>query len=219
MKGKRVQLYQDLYERYSRLELSYVTDRPFAIRGLETRLLSALNTKGGYGVFDIYLRRSLLWQRKGISLERIDFLKEAREPIPSWSWMAYAGAIRYMDLPLGEVKWDQWGRDVVSPWKGVEGCGGKQPLELQVLVRDIAVVEPGARVFVDEPSRTFDLPSKCVIVGSSKGSNKVKGQMYYALIVVLLDTGEGNVFERSGVAFLREHQIVWDKPGTEAYVR
>ena len=79
-------LYRDLYESYSKLELSYSTDRPVAIRGLEKRLLRALDTKGGYGVFDIYLRRGLLWQRDQASLERIDFSgKKEQELVPSWS--------------------------------------------------------------------------------------------------------------------------------------
>lgn len=212
-------LYQDLYERYSKLALSYATDRPVAIRGLETRLLKVLDTRGGYGVFDIYLRRGLLWQRDQASLERIDCsAKEEQEPVPSWSWMAYAGDIRYMNVPLGEVDWDQWDQDIASPWKEVKD-DKKTSLELEVLVRDIKVVEPGARVFLDEPRRIFDRSFKCVIVGSSKVSNKGKGQTYYALIVTPLGPGEVNVYERAGAAFLHKHQIAWDNPVTKARIR
>ncbi|KAM7185615.1 hypothetical protein V8F33_012293 [Rhypophila sp. PSN 637] len=67
--GEKIQRYQDLYRRYSRLELTNAYDRPTAIGGLQDRLLKALNVKGGFGVFDQgqkkkgLLRRSLLWVR------------------------------------------------------------------------------------------------------------------------------------------------------------
>ena len=211
-------LYQDLYERYSKLALSVNTDRPVAIRGLEKRLMRALDTRGRFGVFDIYLRRGLLWQRNKASLERIDFSgNKEQEPVPSWSWMAYAGDIRYMNVPLGGAEWAQWDQDIVSPWKKIKD-GNNVPLELEVLVRDLKVIEPGTRVFLDEPSRTFGRPFKCVIVGSSIASNQGKGQVYYALIVTPLSQGEVNIYERAGVACLHKHQIVLDKPGTEAYI-
>ncbi|KAI8711169.1 Protein kinase domain-containing protein [Fusarium sp. LHS14.1] len=225
VKGKKIKLYQDLYERYSKLALSYPTDRPIAIRGLERRLRNFLGTRAGYGVFDVYLRRGLLWQREQASLQRIDF-SNGNESVPSWSWMTYAGSIRYMNVPLGGVEWGQWENDVVSPWKDYNGVqdGGKAPNSaLKVLVRDIlvSVIEPSARVFLDEPSRTFGRPFKCVIVGSSKSS---QGQVdirttYYALVVTPLSGQEDrNVYERAGVAFFHGYQIVWDNPGVEGYI-
>jgi hypothetical protein len=96
----KIQLYQDLYERYSNLALSVKTDRPIAIKGLETRLIRTFETVGGYGIFDLYLHRGLLWQRSGDTLDRIT---SRGERVPSWSWMAYEGGIRYMDVPLGGV--------------------------------------------------------------------------------------------------------------------
>jgi len=219
VKGKQIMLYQDLYQRYSKLALSFNTDRPVAIRGLEKRLTRALGTQGRFGVFDIYLRRGLLWQRDKASLERIDFSGNKEQgPVPSWSWMAYAGDIRYMNVPLGEVDWAQWEKDVVSPWKHAQD-NNKVPLELEVVVRDLKTIHPGARVFLDEPSHTFDRPFRCVIVGSSKASYQGKGPTYYALIVTPLSQGEENIYERAGVACLHEHQIVLDKKGTQARLR
>ncbi|KAH8597376.1 hypothetical protein B0O99DRAFT_703257 [Bisporella sp. PMI_857] len=221
VKGKKIKLYQDLYERYSTLALSYLTDRPVAIRGLETRLLRVLGAKGGYGVFDIYFRRGLLWQRGQARLKRIDFSEQRdkeQQPVPSWSWMAYSGDIRYMEVPLGGVEWDLWDGDIVSPWKTAKDDNNKAPFELEALVRDIKVVEPGARVFLDEPGRTFHHPFKCVVVGSSKPSNQGKIHTYYALIVTALGPEENGVYERVGAAFLRKHQIVWDSPGADARI-
>lgn len=212
-------LYQDLYERYSKLALSFNTDRPVAIRGLENRLMRALGSQGGFGVLDIYLRRGLLWQRDKATLERIDFSDSTeQEPVPSWSWMAYAGAIRYMDVPLGGAEWTQWKQDIVSPWKEARNDNNAL-LELEVLVRDLKDIKPGALIFLDEPSRTFDHPFKCVIVGSSKASNQSKGQVYYLLIVTPLSQREEYIYERAGVACLHKHQIVLDQPGTKAYIR
>lgn len=219
VRGKKIKLYQDLYERYSRLALSYPTDRPVAIRGLETRLLLVLNTKGGYGVFDIFFPRGLLWQRDGARIERIDFSSKGnvvQKPVPSWSWMAYAGPIRYMNVPGGET---QWNRDIVSPWKNDVDDGDKDSMELRAPVRDITVLDRGARAFLDNPGSTFDRPFKCVIVGSSESSNRGKGQTYYALIVTPVGTGEENVYERAGVAFLHENHIDLKGPVTEARIR
>ncbi|KAH7304162.1 hypothetical protein B0I35DRAFT_445612 [Stachybotrys elegans] len=220
VKGKQIKLYQDLYERYSGLDLSYITDRPVAIRGLETRLLSALNSKGGYGVLDIFIRRGLLWQRKGESLPRIDFTKsekKAQRPVPSWSWTAHAGPIQYMDVPLGEVEWSEWEQDITSPWKHANN-GEESTRELQVLVRDMTIMEPDRQVFLDNPSQTFDCPFKCVIVGSSKAPSYPKGRTYYALIVTRADgRGEG-YYERAGVAFLQNHQIVWGNLALKACI-
>ena len=213
-------LYQDLYERYSKLALSYPMDRPVAIRGLEKRLMSALDTDGRYGVFDIYLRRGLLWQRDQPNLERIDFgdKNKSQVIVPSWSWMAYTGSIKYMNVPLGGVDWSPWEHDVISPWSQVKG-GDQVSFELKVIVRGIKTVEPGARVFLDQPHSTLDRPFKCVVVGSSQTSNQVRGQTYYALIVTSVDSEDVNVYERAGVAFLNKHQIVWNNPGTEAVIR
>lgn len=226
VKGHQIALYQDLYERYSRLELTFIQDRPVAIRGLETRLIKVLETKGKFGVFHVYLRRGLLWQRGNASLERIDFsIRTEQEPVPSWSWMAYAGDIRFADVPFGEVEWDQWDQDVISPWKNAQD-NNQIPLELEVLVRDLRPIPPGSRVFLDEGGLKFDRHFRCVIVGSGKASNQSKGQMYYVLIVTPLSQGDNpliqeevQVYERAGVAHLQEHHIVLDKPGVKAHLR
>jgi hypothetical protein len=223
VKGQQIALYQDLYERYSRLELSFIQDRPVAIRGLETRLIKVLETKGKFGVFHVYLRRGLLWQRGKESLERIDFsIRTEQEPVPSWSWMAYAGDIRFADVPFGEVEWDQWHQDVISPWKNAQD-NNRIPLELEVLVRDLRPTPPGSRVFLDEGGFRSGRHFKCVIVGSSKTPNQGKVRVYYVLIVTPLSHGwspiireEVQVYERAGVAHLQEHYIALEKPGVKA---
>lgn len=223
VKGKKIKLYEDLYERYSGLALSYPTDRPVAIRGLEMRLLRVLDTNGGHGVFDVYLRRGLLWRRNQENLQRIGFSTaehNQRGAVPSWSWMAYTGAIQYMNLPLGGVEWNQWDRDVISPWAD-SNAYNQNGAELRVLVRGIltSVDERGARIYLDEPKFPSRRPFKCVIVGSSKESHQGKGTTYYVLIVTPLATHGENFYERAGAAFLYQHQIAWGEPVIQARVR
>lgn len=226
--GNGFELYQDLYVRYSRLALSHITDRPVAIRGLETRLLSVLRTAGGYAVFENDLCRGLLWQREEASIDCINFssIPAAQGPVPSWSWMAHAGPIRYMDVPL---KWVSRDDEIISPWKTGGGAGGGAgggsssetvtAIELRCLVRDMHDIEPGVQVFLDNPGRTFGSSFKCVVLGSSttpRGSDK-----YYALIVVPAGVGDGkeNIYARAGVASLVKRHVAWSNPATGARIR
>ncbi|KAJ4182755.1 hypothetical protein NW755_010252 [Fusarium falciforme] len=93
-KGLKIELFQDLYVRYSKLALTFPLDRPVAIRGLENRLLNAFDTTGG-----------------GESMRRI--AHSGGEPVPSWSWMAYDGAIDYVSAPGGQISWSH---DIKSPF-------------------------------------------------------------------------------------------------------
>ncbi|KAK9791550.1 putative Heterokaryon incompatibility domain-containing protein [Seiridium cardinale] len=220
-KGKRIKLYQDLYERYTRLALTHSTDRPVAIKGMEARLLHALETRGGFGVFEVYLHRGLLWKREGPRLARIDFSKcstsAAREIIPSWSWMAYDGAIRYVDIPPG-AEWKAWYANVTLPWERVHDYNGRKSFELRVLARNIVDFAAGDRVFLDEPHSAAGHDFKCVVVGSRRAPNPMRAEEYYSLIVTLLD-GEENVCQRAGVAFLDRRHIDWDTPAVALRVR
>lgn len=219
VKGEQIVLFQELFERYSKLALTVDTDRPVAIRGLENRLMRVLKTKGKFGIFELHLRRSLLWERVRPSLQRIDFSKKKeQETVPSWSWMAYNGEIRYMGAPFEGMEWRMWDQDIVSPWKtGKEDS--KTPLELDVIVRDLTALPSSRQVFLDEPKLNDDRSFKCVIIGSSKDSSQGKGQVYYTLIVTPLAQGEANVYERAGVASMHKHHIVLDKSGTKARLR
>jgi hypothetical protein len=126
-KGGKILQYQGLYKQYSNLGLTNPWDRPIAIEGLQRRLLNTMSVRGGYGIFDEgdtrgLLRRSLLWCRDPIipKLLRIQFPTE-REPMPSWSWMAYwggrnsPGGIDYLELDFDTWSWE----DLQSPWSCV----------------------------------------------------------------------------------------------------
>ncbi len=102
----RIDLFQYLYEIYSKRALTVLTDKSVAISGLESRLERTFDTEGSYGIFQCYLHRSILCQRSGDKMERT-----APPPglskwkVPSWSWMAYKGGINYMDISFNEVEW------------------------------------------------------------------------------------------------------------------
>ncbi|KAF4627092.1 hypothetical protein G7Y89_g11064 [Cudoniella acicularis] len=219
VKGMKIQLFQDLYERYSNLALSFNTDRPIAIKGLETRLIRTLKTIGGYGIFDCYLHRSLLWQRSGSTLKRITSFHG--EHVPSWSWMAYDGGILYMDIPFGGVL---WAKNITSPFKiGAldgpnDGNERVMPLEMEASVWDI--VEPQSpQLILDDPSRAFAGPLKCVIMGTSTQSKSDESQRHYTLIVSsLAREEEAVVYERVGVGFLERRHIMLDKPEIVHYI-
>ncbi|KAK0713433.1 heterokaryon incompatibility protein-domain-containing protein [Lasiosphaeria miniovina] len=117
-RGEKIRFYEDIYKRYSRLDLSRITDRAVAIAGLERRMLTDLNARGGFGIFDdgrSLLPRTLLWRRG----EGDAAAANRRARPPSWSWAAYDGVIDFLTLPLGEVDWRE--DQIYSPWKTVGG--------------------------------------------------------------------------------------------------
>ncbi|KAI8952093.1 hypothetical protein F4801DRAFT_589163 [Xylaria longipes] len=219
-KGLRIEIFQDLYERYSRLALSYPSDRPIAIRGLESRLINTFGTSGGVGIFDIYLHRSLLWQRAGDTLKSITSFRDA--PVPSWSWMAYDGPIRYLTVPFGEVTWSE---NIISPFSKdgsrnavVSGDlrGDKviatSPLELKAPVWNLLDAESGQRI-MDDPGRAFDQPIQCVVLGKSKMPPVDESQVHWVLLVhPRKDADNVALYERVGVGVLRKRHIAFDRP-------
>lgn len=193
------------------MDLTYPADRPVAIRGLEKRLIGALDTVGGYGVFDKFLHRGLLWERDDSSLERISFSSARYKSIPSWSWMAYDGPIKYMEVPGGEV---DWADDIISPFKtgNVEtGIDSQARLEIQAQIHDI-VDGDAVRLYFDEETRSPDRKTKCVIVGWKDGLN-------YVLLVASLEGDPIGVYQRVGVGILNDRQIVLDQWGAKARIR
>ncbi|KAI0858191.1 hypothetical protein F4860DRAFT_505517 [Xylaria cubensis] len=219
-KGLRIEIFQDLYERYSKLALSFPSDRPIAIRGLESRLINTFGTSGGVGIFDTYLHRSLLWQRAGDTLKSITSFRDA--PVPSWSWMAYDGPIRYLTVPFGDVTWCE---NIISPFSKdgsrnavVSGDfrGDKviatRPLELEAPVWKLIDAESGQRI-MDDPSRAFDHPIQCVVLGKSKMPPMDESQVHWVLFVYPKEIANNvALYERVGVGVLRKRHIAFDRP-------
>ena len=97
--------FEDIFIKYSNLELTRIEDRPVAISGLIKRLEWFYNSKITHGIVHRYLHKSLLWQRSGNKgLNRICSSKVVT--IPSWSWLAVRGKIRYNVGHLCGVRWN-----------------------------------------------------------------------------------------------------------------
>ncbi|KAH6889644.1 hypothetical protein B0T10DRAFT_571612 [Thelonectria olida] len=210
VKGMKIEFFQDLYERFSKLALSRVSDRPVAIKGVEARLLDTFHTSGGYGIFDIYLYRSLLWQRGCESLSRIPTTRG--NPVPSWSWMAYDGGIRYLPVPFGKAAWQD---DIKSPFSGTsderQGDGDGQAPELEAPVWDI-IDEPAAESLIfDEPLRELTRPLTCIVVGNNKTEPANDSQTHWVILVHCISStsnnSDGHVYERLGVGVLERRHI------------
>lgn len=223
VKGMRIELFEDLYERYSRLALSYPSDRPIAIKGLETRLIDTFNTSGGFGILDKYLHRSLLWQRAGSTLKRIRSFRRGNQ-VPSWSWMSYDGPIRFMTVPFGQASWSV---DILSPFAKTRHPQfhredeniATQTLELEASVWGIADMQ-GGRMTLDEQDRGFADPLMCVVVGKNKTEPSNERQTHYVLLVrPVAGVDEDSAYERVGVGVLEQRQIAFGKPGRKAKMR
>lgn len=206
--GRQIQHYQGLYERYSSLGLSYPGDRPVAIAGLEQRLLAALKSTGGYGVFQSNFYRGLLWHRQHgcQTLKRIECGKLPYQ-VPSWSWMAFDGEIRYMNAPLGGVTWNP---EVICPFE-LPNLESPTPFKVQHPIEFKAPVlslkgERPKLLLQDEPSRKLDEPLKCVIIGNDKLDDS-KSRQHYAIILSSIHDGSDRLYERVGVAYLTEGEL------------
>ena len=219
----RIELLEDLYERYSRLALSYPSDRPIAMKGLETRLIHTFNTSGGFGVLNKYLHRGLLWQRADSTLRRIRSF-HIRNEVPSWSWMSYDGPICYMTVPFGQALWSD---DILSPFtktRHQESCHegedtATKDLKLEAPVWGIADMRGGQMIF-DEHDYGFADTLMCVVVGQSKIEPLNEQQTQYVLLVhPVAGANENPVYERVGVGILERRQIAFGGRGSKAKIR
>ncbi|KAM0424535.1 hypothetical protein ACHAPT_010251 [Fusarium lateritium] len=214
-KGGRIQLIESLYKQYSTLQFTNDSDRPLAIAGLEQRLIRAFDTKGGYGVFQLYLGRTLLWKRgTDKPLRRIDFPPEQRFQVPSWSWMAYSGAIDFVDVPFKEVDWN---RELESPWASAgEWASSTGDSTFSNVLHAVAYgiaqkdVNPGI-VFDSEAPRAGTGAVKCVVVGTEKekDSRDMTEQLHFVLIVAPRPAArKAHEYMRVGVGVLSADSIL-----------
>jgi len=223
-KGGRIRLFQNLYEMYSRLDFTRQTDRPMAIAGLEKRLVRTFETRGGYGVFEAYLARALLWRRPdSTTLTRVRYPQDRR--VPSWSWMAYSGGINYIEIPFeGAV----WTADARSPF-GAADDGEKRHWASDEDARDTDLlatakrlrmdpVELSARVKLDEASAVDPSTLRCVVVGREKDDDESRA-LHWALIIRPISPPRGyELYERAGVGYLFPSHIS-DEPAQHVRIR
>ncbi|KAI0872387.1 heterokaryon incompatibility protein-domain-containing protein [Hypoxylon argillaceum] len=238
-KGGRIYLYELLYKQYSRLQFTRIIDRPLAIAGIEQRLIRAFNSQGGYGVFTHFFGRGLLWQRDVKSpsqtMKPIRFPESQRYQVPSWSWMAYEGAIDFMELPFGGIEWEK--EEIYSPWSHpspilpsvsresiipntswhTAETNGRN--DLKAVARDFSALAHPDIVY-DKGERPENRIVKCVIVGRKKMITGLKSdRIHYVLVVARKqDAISQATYERVGVGALPEKLITIRGPGLRVQV-
>ncbi|KAF2704368.1 hypothetical protein K504DRAFT_390780 [Pleomassaria siparia CBS 279.74] len=218
VKGMKIQLFQGLYERYTNLALSFSIDRPVAIKGLEKRLIRTLKTVGGYGVFECYLHRCLLWQRATGPLKRIEGFRGGS--VPTWSWMMCTGGIKYMDVPFGKVLWAE---DICSPFESQRQDAAEHAEEgassIGIRARAWSLSNPQDQgLILDDTDRVFTGPLKCVIVGTDREVIPGRLKNHYVLVVAMAHESDSQLYERVGVGILQEAQIKRDVPAIDVQI-
>lgn len=224
-KGSQIRLFESLYEQYSRLHFTNDHDKPIAIAGLERRLCAAFHTDGGFGVFDIYLGRSLLWQRATADVESLTKITFpcGQEHVPSWSWMAYHGGIKFLDPPFAGIEWTSG--EYRSPWKMVSVTKSRNALSVRdhststlgVIARDFSSKPDGSdsaqSEMVWDGAIAMHCDFKCVVIGKLRAEADRPTQKHYVLI--LKQSDHGDTFERVGVGCLAKDRI--DFSGTQRW--
>ena len=229
-KGGQINVFLHLYEYYSRLHLSRPSDKAVAIAGVEKRIIRAFDTQGGFGVFERYLGRSLLWHRDPDLgyLRKIEY-PEHQNSVPTWSWMAYDGAITFIEISFGGVVWET--EEIHSPWstghtlspppEAIRLTDSYRNFDLLCRVRDFNLALAGTQVRIfydlDETSQARGQGVKCVVVGKQRaepGVANVAELEFYVLLVALRHSGQGtDVYERVGAASLPGICIDLNEPG------
>ncbi|KAH7316960.1 heterokaryon incompatibility protein-domain-containing protein, partial [Stachybotrys elegans] len=186
--SNRIRLLEALVERYTKLDLTFSSDRPFAIAGLMQRMAVAMGTEEKYSAFERFLARSLLWRRgrhayQGlVRTSRPSATGDDQNRTPSWLRKAYEGEIKYREVPFGQIAWSD---------------GLFFPLAdgpLVVLAR--VFLRSRSKLVFDQQDRLHDPQLRCVIIGES---TKRVGQLYVMAIAPLpLRTLRGT-HERVGV--------------------
>jgi hypothetical protein len=195
-----------LFEDYSRRDLTELKDRRIAASGLEARIAGALHCKSKHGIFETHLHRNLLWQASDEKTVRIAY--DSGQDVPSWSWMACSGGIKFREVALGSVSWvnalafdaerdsaalitDVGKFQHVSLKKNgdhytLSNLFGRQKGWVRY---DVEGVESGRR-------------DCCVVIGRTEGEKKYIGKKYYYILVVL-PTREDREYTRIGVGMVR----------------
>lgn len=95
--GETLKFIQNIIVDYSSRGITDNTDIVVVLSGLENRISRALGCKTIYGIFGLYLHRTLLWKRSGEEMERIAYKNHCK--VLSLSWMAYNGGVEFLEEP------------------------------------------------------------------------------------------------------------------------
>lgn len=189
---------------YSTLNLTYATDRAYAVAGLQYRIADAFRSAVTCGVLWRWPERMLLWCAvQPCTLTKIQYPAKTAAP-PSWSWMAYDGHITFLDIPFDSVDWTgevQEPKDMVLHRLHVNAR--KMRIDNADLmgraVLDAKDVNPAQSKFW-----------QCVLLGKRRECQNDDDAEHYVLLIrsfASLSDQPGHVYERVGVATLLGRHI------------
>lgn len=196
---------QGLFSQYSRLGLTRDYDRFTAIAGLQKRLLNmpSMKLQGNYGIFDNHepglLRRCLLWHRSldNKTMTRIKYPKE--QEVPSWSWMAFSGAIDYFPLTFGGFAW----QDLHASWPSSDNAASRTSIKAKVQTMDLTKVKPfEALIVLDIPTDVDQDQMMAVALGIEEGETAIEDRKHYVLVVVSKHLWGHKLYERVGAGYV-----------------
>jgi hypothetical protein len=218
-KYNRIRLFTILFERYSKFTLTESADRSAAIFGLEERLASALDIKAGYGIFERYLYRNLLWQRsENEKMKWIEYLTNRK--MPSWSWIIYNGEINYINIKFRYIEWS----DAIDY---LQNKNDTISIKLKVPAREflLDVINKEKRWLIfDKKDRTDIQRLKYIIIERSKSYKKHKfdrqdKQEYYILIIALRYSKEYyKIYKRIGINSVQKRYISFNGENIEVRI-
>jgi hypothetical protein len=173
--------------------------------GLQARIARTINCEGRYGAFQTYLHRNLLWHAPDVKLKKIEY----ESYVPSWSWMAYDGGIRFLDrieIPFNQVQWvtnlcfDPDRKDAL-----IADVGKFQDCRIELdgnyfAIIDLLATKKGWIRYDVEDGKNL-LEEHCVVVGS-----KVNREDYYILLV--RPTTVDGEYERVGIGQVSKNCLV-----------
>lgn len=200
---RKIELFQSLYKQYCALNFTNVTDRSVAISGLEQRLQQTFDCRGRFGIFEKFLPDSLLWQRHSSS-QLIPIEYPRTRPIPSWSWMAYAGPISYVEVDFSLVDWCHSSvKLMVMPQNGSSGLiKGFLASTSRALISAPSELVDGIR-FDQQIGKTWHDP-RCIVL--AKDAQRHAESKHYVLVIAK-EFEEGIFFKRVGAGWLLEQNM------------
>ena len=211
--GGQIHLFTKLFQRYSRLEFSHVEDRPIAIDGLMDRLTGAFRTQSLAGLFEAFWGRCLLWKRAEdvTRLQKIPLGTHTKKTPPSWSWMAYEGAISFLEPKGGTVDWNVKGiklpfagRSQLS-WLKTSYSQGSNAIVGDAFDFDLRHDPGNGKIYIsyDDSEATPPTALKCVVIGSEKEHmTNPTTRKHYLVLVSRSARIDEVTYERVGVGYM-----------------
>ncbi|KAK7949228.1 HET-domain-containing protein [Apiospora aurea] len=225
--GGRIILFEHVYQMYSQLAFTHWSDRAVALLGLESRLGAAFKTRAEFGVLQEYLRRSLLWKRAQTCQRLAHIEQKPGVHVPSWSWMAYEGAIEYLPIAMGNTDWCE--ENLKNPFeenKSLRQNDDGRAMQIRAIACGTGVIDSvkwNVGVTMDEGGSDShsDKTLKCIVVGRKRGVGDTSDQkdarlgadsasgdkLSYVLIVKPVPGDTANQYRRVGVGSLLSSQV------------